>query len=119
MLFRSHLPPSDHLADREEADNLGGDDANTGPLLPRQVPHAVEDACGLRAGGLGLLEDGSGAEAAEELLEVRLEGRSITKERSQTQREDGRWGSSPGIAYGGLMRLSRITNLLTSRATLE
>lgn len=73
-----NLPPAEHLADGEEADDLSGDDAEARPLSGGHVADAVEQALGLLAGRLGLLEELARARLGEEVLEVALEGSNVT-----------------------------------------
>lgn len=62
------LEAADDLADGEEADELGSDNAACGELGGGDVPDVVDD-------GLGRLEEGAGAEGGPGVLVEGLEGR--------------------------------------------
>jgi hypothetical protein len=72
------LPPSNHLADGEESDNLSGHNTDGSPLLAAEVSHPIEGVGWLGAGRFCLLKDGTRSDTAKEVLEIGLESSNIT-----------------------------------------
>lgn len=75
----NQLEAADHLADSEEAQQLGEQDAAADELRVRDVPDSAHDGCGLgrgagRGAGRGLQQGAGVLEGAQCAVEVALEG---------------------------------------------
>lgn len=68
------LEPAEHLADREEADHLGGDNADLLQSGGVHVANAREERLGVARGGRTVEESGRVLESLRERLEVGLDG---------------------------------------------
>lgn len=104
------LHAANHLANGEEAKDLGGNDTGRSELRPVHIPDAGQEVGGL-AGELGGVLEG-----VEEGLEVGLEslrGPARVNEYGPFRR------LYPGIAYGGLILRAWKTILPSSSATRE
>lgn len=82
-----NLPPANHLADREEPNNLSDNNTDSSPLFARKVSNPVERIGGLRADRscllLGLLKDSTRSDATKKVLEIALESSNVTTYDSQ------------------------------------
>jgi hypothetical protein len=73
----NNLPSPNHLANREEANGLGNNNAGGEPITVREVPDLVEGVGGLGRVLLCLGHDVAASEATEKVLEVALESCDI------------------------------------------
>lgn len=111
------LEAADHLANGEEADELGGDDTCGGELGAGDVPDVVDN-------GLGGLEEAAGAEGGPDVLVEGLEGGDGTRRACQLRaffllfRKRAR-KARLYCTHGRLIFWPWKTSLASSRVTLE
>jgi hypothetical protein len=116
------LKSTDHLADGEEAEALGKQNATSNSLRPVDVSHPLEDGAGRRTSLLGGLEQGAGvSHLLPEVGEVALEGGNGPAQRGRLLVNKACQSDTPVPTgtYGGVMFWPLKTILESSMPTLE